>query len=354
MDLKKLLKNFCDKVTDSLKEGYFKSWSVCSLLVVVFAVGFVGGTLLRSHSIDTANIALREKNGNYKLTNPLLLCDTAASPQDKEYQNLKGKIESIINDRKEQSVLKRASIYYRDLVGGRWVGINENDLYSPASLLKVPTMIAFLKFAQENPDALKKEIFYDGSFDDNRAETIKPLKEIKARAAYTEGELINRMIAYSDNNATRLLDGNIDQSFLREVYTDLGITTPTLHGPVDFMSVKNYSYFFRILYNASYLNREMSEKALSFLSAPDFPQGIEGGLPSNISTAQKFGERVVFYKNNPTPATKELHDCGIVYYPEHPYLLCVMTEGDDFDKLTGVIRDISKVVYDDVKSTTAN
>jgi len=27
----------------------------------------------------------------------------------------------------------------------------------------------------------------------------------------------------------------------------------------------------------------------------------------------------------------QLHDCGIVYYPETPYLLCVMTKGWNFE-----------------------
>ena len=45
---------------------------------------------------------------------------------------------------------------------------------------------------------------------------------------------------------------------------------------------------------------------------------------------------------------KQLHDCGIVYYPKHPYLLCVMTRGDSFEYLDDTIRDISHLVYQEV------
>lgn len=57
-------------------------------------------------------------------------------------------------------------------------------------------------------------------------------------------------------------------------------------------------------------------------------------------------ERITINKNNPNPITKELHDCGIIYYPERPYLLCVMTEGNDLNELAGVIQNISKTVYE--------
>lgn len=333
-------------------EKYHKIWLTMLALLLAFALGWIGNYLFSSSSNNASNVSLREKNDKNKFTNPLLLCDTAVPPQNKEFRDLKNKIQDMVDSYKGQGVLKRASVYYRDLDSGSWVGINEDDHYSPASLLKVPTMIALLKFAEQDPGFLKKEIWYDGSFDDNRAESIKPLKAIESGKAYTEEDLIARMVGYSDNNATRLLDQNINTSFQGQVYSDLGIDTPSLQGPIDFMSVKNYSYFFRILYNASYLNREMSEKALAFLSLPDFPQGIAAGLPQGVVAAQKFGERVVYSKNNPNPVTKELHDCGIVYYPEHPYLLCIMTEGNDLDKLAGFIKVVSSTVYREVEKRT--
>jgi beta-lactamase class A len=152
------------------------------------------------------------------------------------------------------------------------------------------------------------------------------------------------MIAYSDNNATRLLHQKIDQETLMEVYRDLGIAIPETSGAVDFMTVNSYSYFFRILYNATYLTREYSEKAMEYLSEIDFPEGIAGGLPANTQTAKKFGERNIVFENS-NQNYKELHDCGYVYYPGHPYLICIMTKGADFDKLAEVIKEISSRTY---------
>jgi len=99
-----------------------------------------------------------------------------------------------------------------------------------------------------------------------------------------------------------------------------------------------------MLYNASYLNKELSEKALQYLSEVDFKQGLVSGVPQGIVVAHKFGEKVF----GSSAEIKQLHDCGIVYYPRHPYLLCVMTRGASFEYLDDTIRQISSLVYQEV------
>ena len=107
-----------------------------------------------------------------------------------------------------------------------------------------------------------------------------------------------------------------------------------------------------MLYNGTYLTKEMSEKALELLSKVDFTGGIRSGLPSDMVVAQKFGERDISTTSGVARAgdIKELHDCGIVYFPDHPYLLCVMTSGNNFDKLSSVLKDVSNVVYQSMSS----
>ena len=36
----------------------------------------------------------------------------------------------------------------------------------------------------------------------------------------------------------------------------------------------------------------------------------------------------------------------MVYYPEKPYFLCVMTKGSDFAVLEKIISDISRIAYE--------
>jgi hypothetical protein len=88
----------------------------------------------------------------------------------------------------------------------------------------------------------------------------------------------------------------------------------------------------------------MSEKALQIMTHAEFKDGILAGVPKDIIVAHKFGERML-----PESDDKQIHDCGIVYYPRHPYLLCVMTRGKDFTSLKSTLATISRVVFTEVE-----
>ncbi len=300
-------------------------------------------------------LPLRENSSVYKYINPLLLCNASTAMQPEEFKPLQDKVDAYVSSQKKLGNISSASVYFRDLKAGRWMIVNPIEQYSPASLLKVPIMIAIFKQAESNPKFLNKTIYYDSSEDLNAMETFKPQYAIKPKQSYTVRDLLHYMIAYSDNNALRLLGQNLNQNFLNEVYNDLSLTTPSNDPNVSSMSVSDYSYFFRILYNATYLTRENSEEALKLLLEPDFSEGLKKGVPPDVEVAQKFGERTIYTDDAQTQVEeKELHDCGIVYYPSNPYLLCVMTRGTDFTQLSTVIQNITRMSYLSMSAVTRN
>jgi beta-lactamase class A len=194
-------------------------------------------------------------------------------------------------------------------------------------------------------------VYYDGSFDDSKAQYFKPQKLIQAGHSYTIDELLTYAIAYSDNNAERLLDQSFEPSTLNNIFLNLGIQIPAQ--PQDFMTTETYAEFLRLLYNSTYLSPEMSDKALGLMAQPDFPQGLEAGIPQSVQVAQKFGERQVLTPNGML-LYRELHDCGIVYAQNDPYVLCVMTRGQDFNVLASIIANVSKISYDYVDANRAH
>ena len=98
----------------------------------------------------------------------------------------------------------------------------------------------------------------------------------------------------------------------------------------------------RTLYNASYLTVEDSEFANKLLSQTNFKDGIYSSLPANTRIAHKFGE-----SGNQTE--KQLHESAIVYLNDNPYLITIMTKGNDINKLSEAIREISALAYQNVK-----
>ncbi len=209
-------------------------------------LGFYLGWHFDRQKIETeilsGGVSSLRQSTDYKLISPLLLCSPFDNKDFTEYKALEKKINDFIFSTRSDSTAL-IGVYFRDLVNGHWVGINENQKFSPASLLKVPIMIAYLKFAEKDPRFLSKIISYDGSFDINKIEYFHSDYWINPGSYKTE-DLIKAMIVNSDNNATKLLSDNIDHDSLAEVFTDLQLPFPGTNAPEsDFISPKSYSYF---------------------------------------------------------------------------------------------------------------
>jgi beta-lactamase class A len=318
------------------------------LFGAVFLSGWYGGIYwYQAESGRARRVPLRLKAdaSGHQFINPLLSCYSAeSSVEDRELRPFEHRVKQLIDDKIRQKYASAVSLRYQDLNEGLTFGINDTEKFIPASLWKVPIMVTYFKLAEADPAILTKKMKYADVPDLYPMQHYKPSKTLEYGKAYTADELIYRSIVYSDNNANELLFKNLADDALGRTLGDLGIVKPWLNSEVWQLSINEYSSFFRILYNASYLTREHSEKALKLLSKVDFPYGIVAGLPKNVMAAQKFGERILGDRDE----IKQLHDCGIVYYPGQPYLLCIMTKGDSFDNLADTIRDISRAVYEEI------
>ncbi len=288
---------------------------------------------------------LRLKPSGYTFINPLLDYQQPSTPLvRREVREMEEAITLAVSESIDSNSIRGASVYYRDLNNGPWLFINDELFFTPASLLKVPLMIAYFKIAESDPASLQQVITYTEPLPNVPSQVlINPEQEIPLGASYTVMELIEKMITQSDNVATLLLQKNIDLEIQKKIYNDFDIPLPSTEDPrLPYMSTQVYSGFLRILYNATYLNRDYSEKALELLSRSSFTKGLEAGIPESVTLSNKFG---VYTKNSEdSPPEHQLHDCGIVY-DKKTYAICVMTLGSDLQAQAKLIGDISNIVY---------
>ncbi len=312
-------------------------------LLAGIALGFLlHHFLVFLHENKPAHFEIR--SSGYQYINPLLDCElTENAPENKEISSFEEKVEDFIRASIKKEMVYSAAVYFRDLNNGPWFSIRPNDTFSPSSLLKVPLMMAIYKKSEANPDLLKRTLYYSGEIDHTVIQNFKPEKTLVPGENYSIDELIYRMIVYSDNNASALLEDFFGSSVLNYVYQVAGVENVDPLRTQEEMSVETYARFFRILFNASFLNRELSEKALGHIAEVHIKDGMNISVPSDIKVAHKFGEEI-----DALNGLKQLHECGIVYYPGHPYLLCVMTKGRSFDELDRTIMEISHIVYESV------
>jgi len=168
--------------------------------VAGIALGLAGGSRLTSRTAKYSY--LHSHSGRHRFTNPLLDCYIDSEKLEvKELRPFKRELKGLVGQKIAAGDAQTVSVYLRNLDNGDSFGINSKELYNPASLLKVPLMMAWLKRAERDPTVLRRTFRYDGAEDLTVMQNIKPRETLRPGTSYTVDDLIFRMLAYSDNNA---------------------------------------------------------------------------------------------------------------------------------------------------------
>ena len=322
-------------------------------IATALIVGFLGGigsgyALYAKNEDQMPPLSQRLDSDQYRFTNPLLDNSDADAYTllNRNIRDLKERIETITKIAIDNGSIRNGSVYYRDLNNGPWLLTGEQHEYKPASLFKVPLMIAFFKEAERNPQLLEQTITYDTPFENVPQHNVDSSSEtITFGQSYTVLNLIERMIIYSDNYAAYLLLQHIDANIVTNVFHDLDVPIEGIEHSLLPFGPRTYASFLRVLYNGTYINKEYSEKALEILSRSTFNHGMRSSLPDNTRASIKYGIAV----NN--DGTKQLHECGIVYWQDKsPYLLCIMSTGDDYTRMSSFIQNVTSDVQQTIKT----
>ncbi|MBN2567737.1 serine hydrolase [Candidatus Woesearchaeota archaeon] len=228
-------------------------------------------------------------------------------------------------------------IYFEDLNTGSWIGINERDQYHLASLLKIADIATMLRKVEEGELRLDTRLTLTQS-DIDRSFGVLQYKA--PGTEYTLLDIMNITLYYSDNTAANMLERNFRWEDQIDAILGLGIPYSTLmdkNGTLILASAKEYSNVFRSLYYSSYLKRSSSQLFLSLLSDTNFNDGIAAGVPQDVTVAHKIGFWII---------GSEHHDCGIVYHPNRPYILCVMTKGLTEREANLMIGEVSRKAWE--------
>lgn len=314
------------------------------LYIIFILLGFAAGALYFGIPSKKNSSAAKSEKCEYSLINPLRCGDDV--PVQTEYTVFKKKLLAELDKEKKLGKISNASLYFRDLNNGPTFYFNEQEQFAPMSLLKLPMMVAVYKYVENNPGQLEEKLRTPSGFGQN-SQIMEAGKTLSPDTEYTLDEIVRYMIVYSDNRAIDMLATWLDQKgdnheVIRRTLSDLGIVGYEASLADSQITVKQYISIFRILYNASYLSPTMSEKALNMLAQSDFKDGLVGQLPDKVKVAHKFGVRAY------SEGEQQLHDCGIVYFEPSPYLVCIMTRGNEYKNLSDYIEKTSKEIFDEV------
>ncbi len=317
--------------------------------IILIALSFAAGWWMKNPPPVQAGLCKSTplRLTGFKYVRPLLICDTSPQRDFTELKPLNQSFTDIINQAKSDNKISTASVYFHDLKNDGRIDVNKDDKFNSASMGKVAVMIAVYRWTEPNPGRLEQKVVVNVPANLNSSQEVPPKDYAHIGQSYTVDDLVNLMIKYSDNNSLYALINLIGADTLNDVFKDLQAPFPTVVSQsmdVDFMTTRDFSYFFRVLYNDTYLTSDLSDKALDLLTQTDFASGLKSGVPSDVPASHKFGLKTL--TNSGSVVERELSDCGVVYHPTHPYLLCVMTKGNgSIGDIESVIKDISTVAY---------
>lgn len=214
-------------------------------------------------------------------------------------------------------------ILIKDVDMGWEISFNKEKLFPSASLVKIPIMASCFYAIQE------------GKFKFNRIVKLKLtdkvagsgiLKDMHTGKEFSIEDLLELMIADSDNTATNMLVSQLGFTYLNASFKSLGLKNTNLSRKmIDFESrsqgIENYTTAEDIgnilekIYRKEVVNPKVSEQCIRLLKQQKINDRIPHYLPTEITIAHKTGlERFV------------CHDAGIVYTCKGNFLICVLTK----------------------------
>lgn len=229
------------------------------------------------------------------------------------------------------------SLYFEYLPSGSSIGINDTQEIQMASLLKVPIVMSIYgKIEKKEISKDRILIMTEGDVDQKYGTFWK--EGVGAKISVEEA--IKKTLIDSDNTTQRMLYRLLTPEDELKLHNELDARMETVGTQtVPYISAKSYSSFLRSLYLSSFLSLDSSQEILSIMTRSVFDEGLESGVDDGIPVAHKTGNIEITGKDMIE------NDCGIIYVPKRPYILCVfVTEGTQEEALAH-IRFISKMIF---------
>ena len=204
------------------------------------------------------------------------------------------------------------SVFYKDCVSGEIYNYNpESEYYIIASVIKAPYAMYIYKLASENKCDLNEKIEYTP---EAARLPVSIVGNSKFGELFTIEQLLEYSIRESDNTAYQMLVNRFGYTGFKNYFENRGYETKNM--PVDMNDMTNIewlSIYLEEIYNFIDEKSEYSEKLKENMLNTNM-QLIKATEP--VQVARKYGAITIY-----------LHEIGIIFNKDRPYLLIIMANG---------------------------
>ncbi len=230
------------------------------------------------------------------------------------------------------------SFYAEYLPTGTSIKINQDYPMVGASLLKVPIVMNLFYASEHGQIDMSQQVAMQEGDMDKRSGT---LWQKGVGYKQTIRDLARLAIVDSDNTAVNMLIGATSGKFdlFQKTIDELDVNLTAENNSQTMIGAQGYSSMLKCLYLSCINTYADSQQILQWMTESNSPPRLRAAIPSNIQVAHKYG----------TSGGVSESDCGIVYLPKRPYMICVMVSTDP-DQANNIIKEVSKKVYDYISS----
>lgn len=219
--------------------------------------------------------------------------------------------------------------YVTHLSDGYAFGVNENEIFEPASLNKLPVMLAAYRQSEDD------EFDLDGKYILKNSDKIQGSGSLSGSpegTVLTYRELLSLMGKQSDNTAFGIVRDALGDEIINNTITEIGMVSTSI--AENETTPKDIGIYFERLYRSGLISEESKEEILNNLTDTVYESWITEGIPGDIRVAHKFGREI-----------HVVNDAGIVY-TENPYIIVILSKGVVEQEADEVIPKISRMIYE--------
>ncbi len=234
-----------------------------------------------------------------------------------------------MNDSKELSVLQSIAdrmesipghlgFYYKNLVSGREFDVRADELFSAASVIKLPLFMHILREGHAGRMSMEEKLLVT---DEDKVPVCGALTLFTSSVEADVRTLCRLMISISDNTATNRLIRYASLQGAAEGFRAMGLEKTRLKrmlfdykaaqaGLQNKICLREMGMLLEQLYHGSFVSPEVSQEALDVLLLQQVDHKLNGKLCGTVPIAHKTGE------------DDDLsNDVGIVY-AKQPFIIC--------------------------------
>ncbi|HZF40076.1 MAG TPA: serine hydrolase [Blastocatellia bacterium] len=280
----------------------------------------------------------------FRLITCFLLLAACVYPQDANHDLLHRKLAAEI-EKISVSHDGVMGVAIKDLTTGEEVLINDQLTFPTGSSIKIPVLIELQKQASEGKFKLTDQRWVEKKYQIGGSGVIVNFSDHTSQLSLND--LAALMIVLSDNTATNMLIDQVGMANVNRTLDELGLKQIRLRrkmidqaasarGDENTATPREALALMEKLYRGQVVNRQLSDDALKILkirkSSP-----IPRLLPDSVEIANKPGE-----------IDGVACDWAVVYVPNRPYAIAVMTNynGSDGAAADEAIAKVSKLAYD--------